>query len=116
MRGPKPHYPIQLTDDEVKALRRLIQARKAGQGQVLRARIILTAHEHPEWSNQQIARAVGTSDRMVRKWRRRWLERHSLEDLPRPGRPRRFSPRGAGDGHGAGVQPAQRAGIALEPL
>jgi hypothetical protein len=31
-------------------------------------------------------------DRVVRHWRRRWSERRSIDDLPRPGRPRVFSP------------------------
>jgi len=73
-------------------LRQLVNSRKASQGQARRARIILSAHEHPEWSNQQIARTVGCSDRAVRTWRQRWAKTKSLEDLPRPGAPKRFSP------------------------
>ena len=92
MPGPKPYYPIQLLDNEIADLRQLINARNAPQGKAKRARIILHAHEHPEWSNQDIARANGCSDRMVRKWRRCWYEVRNLEDLPRPGAPRRFSP------------------------
>ena len=92
MRGPKPKYPIELTSEEEQALKRLVKARKSPQGQVLRARILLAAHEHPGWSNQRIAQEVGCTDRTVRKWRRRWVERKSIEDLPRPGAPRRFSP------------------------
>src|SRR5262249_8421314 len=96
MRGPKPHYPIVLTDDQTAQLRQLVRAHSTPQGQVLRARIVLTAHEQPNCSNQQIAKLLGTSDRMVRKWRRRWVETHSLSDAPRSGAPRRFSPCGAG--------------------
>ena len=92
MRGPKPKYPIELTIEEEQELRRLVNSRKAPQGLVLRARILLTAYEHPEWRNRQIAQAVGCSSRTVRKWRRRWVETKSIEDLPRPGAPRRFSP------------------------
>ena len=92
MRGPKPKYRIQLLDNQIAELRHLVNSRKAPQGQVLRARIILAAAEHPEWSNQEIARRVGCTDRAVRKWRRRWAETQSLEDLPRPGAPKRFSP------------------------
>ena len=40
----------------------------------MRARIILTAHAHPEQSNQQIALTVGTTDRTVRTWRGRWVK------------------------------------------
>jgi len=92
MRGPKPQYPIELTSEEGQSLRRLVQSRKAPQGKVRRARIVLIAYDHPEWSNQQIAGVVGCTDWSVRKWRRRWVTLRSLEDLPRPGAPRRFSP------------------------
>ncbi len=92
MPGPKPKYPVELTSEEEQKLRRLVKAHKAPQGLVRRARILLAAYDHPEWSNQQIAREVGCSDRTVRKWRRRWAERRSIEDLPRPGAPRRFPP------------------------
>ena len=96
MRGPKPHYPIVLTDDAAAQLRQLIRAHSTPQALLLRARIVLTTYEQPNWSNGQIARTLGTSDRMVRKWRRRWVETLSLEDAPRAGAPRRFSPSGAG--------------------
>ncbi len=92
MRGPKPKYPIHLTKGEERMLRQLVQAPSTPQGKARRARIILAAHEHPEWSNQQIAQAAGCSDRTVREWRRRWVESKNLDDLPRPGAPRRFSP------------------------
>ena len=92
MPGPKPKYPIQLLDNEVAQLSQIINSRKAAQGKVLRAKIILAAHEHPEWTNQAIARQVNSTDRSVRFWRRRWVETQSLEDLPRSGAPKRFSP------------------------
>jgi transposase len=92
MPGPKPKYPIKLTTEEEAELQQLVKSRKTAQGKVLRAKIILMAHHHPEWSNQQIAQAVGCTARTVRKWRRRWAETKSVEDLPRSGAPRRFSP------------------------
>lgn len=92
MRGPDPKYPINLTTEQEQQLRQLVNSRKAAQGQVVRARIVLNAYNHPEWSNQQIAQKVGCSDRTVRKWRKRWVETGQLTDLPRPGAPRRFSP------------------------
>lgn len=91
-RGPKPAHPIVLAADEAEHLRSLVRAHSTAQAQVLRARIVVTAHDHPDWTNQAIAQAVGTSDRMVRKWRRRYLETRSLADAPRSGAPRRFSP------------------------
>ena len=92
MPGPKPTHQIQLTADAAQQLRQQIRAHSSPQALVVRAQIVLTAHEHPDWSNQLIAQQLGTSDRMVRKWRRRWNETHSLADAPRPGAPRRFSP------------------------
>src|SRR5438270_5437905 len=103
MRGPKPAYPIRLTAGEAKRLRQLIRAHTTPQTLAVRARIILTAHAHPEQSNQQIASRVGTTDRTVRSWRGRWVKTHSLADAPRSGAPRRFSPSGACAGHGSGL-------------
>jgi transposase len=91
-RGPKPTHSIALTTEETERLRRLVRAHSTAQALVVRAQIVLAAHEHPEWSNQQIAQVSGTSDRMVRKWRERWVATHSLADAPRSGAPRRFSP------------------------
>jgi FixJ family two-component response regulator len=51
----------------------------------LRARIMLRVHEHSEHHNQQIATALGVTDRSVRVWRARWVETHSLADAPRSG-------------------------------
>src|SRR5438270_10024901 len=95
MRGPKPAYPIVLTAEEVKHLQHLIRAHTTPQALAMRARIILSTHEHPEQSNQQIASVVGTTDRTVRAWRGRWVKTRSLAEAPRTGAPRRFSPSGA---------------------
>jgi hypothetical protein len=91
-RGPKPAYPIRLASDEAEHLRSLVRAHSTSQALVLRARIVLTAHDHPDWTNQAIAHSLATSERMVRKWRRRYLETKSFADAPRSGAPRRFSP------------------------
>jgi len=103
MRGPKPAYPIALTAEEAKHLQHLVRAHTTPQTLAVRARIILSAHEHPEQSNQQIAAAVGTTDRTVRAWRGRWVATRSLADAPRSGAPRRFSPSGARTGHRPGL-------------
>ena len=92
MRGPKPSHQIALTDAEAEQLHQMIRAHTTGQTLAIRARIVLAANAHPEWSNQQIAHAIGTSDRLVRKWRQRWAAAHTLADAPRSGAPRRFSP------------------------
>jgi transposase len=92
MPGPKPKYAVELTTEDEQSFRRLVNSRKAPQGKARRARILLAGHDHPEWSNQQIAQEVGTVDRVVRFWRRRWRQTRSIDDLPRSGRPRVFSP------------------------
>src|SRR5258706_12224451 len=99
MRGPKPSYPIELTAAETRQLEQLIRAHTTPQALALRARILLRANAHPEQSNQQLASALGTTDRTVRKWRGRWVNTHELADAPRSGAPRRFSPSGARASH-----------------
>jgi hypothetical protein len=117
MRGPKSTYKIQLSQEEAKHLQQVVQAHKSPQAHVVRAKIVLTANAHPDWDNQRIAHAVGTSDRMVRKWRGRWVATRRLTDAPRSGAPRRFSPSRAGPGHRHGLHLAasdRRAAGALE--
>ena len=92
MSGPKPSHPIVLTESETADVQRLIRAHMSSQALVLRAKIVVTAASHPTWSNAQIASTLHTSDRMVRTWRRCWVETHTLADAPRSGAPRRFSP------------------------
>ena len=92
MSGPKPKYEIELTTEEEQKLRKLANSRTAPYGKVIRAQILVAAYDHPEWTNQQIAQCAGCTDRSVRKWRRRWVEKRSIDDLPRPGAPRRFPP------------------------
>lgn len=103
MPGPKPHYPIVLTTEQEQRLRKMAHSRTAPHGRVVRAQIVLAAYDHPEWNNQRIAQEMGCTSRNVRKWRQRWVEKQSLEDLPRSGAPRRFPPRGARTSDGAGL-------------
>ena len=83
--------PVHLTPQEVKQFLQLAQAHRSPQALARRARIVLTAHAHPTWSSKQMAQLLNLNDRLVRKWRRRWPESHSLKDAPRSGAPRRFS-------------------------
>ncbi len=92
MRGPKASYRIELTSREAEDLRHLERAHTTGQALAVRVQIVLTANAHPDWDNQRIAHAIGTSDRMVRTWRGRWVATGRLTDAPRSGAPRRFSP------------------------
>jgi hypothetical protein len=92
MRGRKTDYPITLTDEQQKHLQQLVKARNTPQGRARRARILLLAAEHPDWTNDQIAAEVHCVEKTVRTWRKRWCKGQSLDDLPRSGRPRVFSP------------------------
>jgi hypothetical protein len=102
MRGPNPSYPIDLTADEANQFEQLIRAYSTPQALVMRTRIILTAYKHPEQSNQQIAAAIGTTDRTVRKWRGRWVTTHSASRRASQWGAEAFFPdprARAGDGH-----------------
>lgn len=84
-----PH--ISLSDPERTELVRVVRARTSEQRAALRARVVLLAAKGER--NEAIAKRVGLSPRKVGQWRRRFAERRlkGLEDLPRPGAPRRFS-------------------------
>ena len=103
MRGRKKEHVVRLDESEMDRLRQVVSSRKAPYGQVRRARIVLTCGEHPDWSDRQVAEQVGCCDRTVRKWRKRWKQTRCLEEAPRSGRPRVFSPGDPGSGDGFGV-------------
>jgi hypothetical protein len=93
-RGPKPQRRIRLTAPEYKELQRITRLRTAPHAEVVRAKILVLAYEHPDWTNTAIARAVGCTDRTVRKWRDRSQAGPALKEAPRPGGPRFFPLRG----------------------
>jgi hypothetical protein len=57
-RGPKPQHKVAPTAPEYRELQRLARRRTASYAEVVRAKILLLAYEHPDWSNAAIARAV----------------------------------------------------------
>jgi hypothetical protein len=97
--------PITLTHDEQARLESLVRAHSTPQALVLRCQVILraAAPDHP--SNLQVANDLQCHRRTVGRWRYRYLAQglNGLQDAPRPGRPRRFSPLNTsgcdGDGH-----------------
>jgi len=95
MPGPKA-LAVELNDNEIESLTKLVKAYQTGQQLALRARIVLSAGQGQ--SNSAIARSLGVHLDTVRQWRRRWqqlqpipLEELSvperLAELPRPGAP-----------------------------
>ena len=97
---------ILLTDEERSALERMSRALSAPHRAVVRAKAILLLAAGQTVS--AVSREVGRERRHVRKWAVRFQKKRlkGLEDLPRSGRPARFSPSG-GDAPGeAGVRAA----------
>ena len=85
--------------------------------QVVRAKIVLLAAEG--MANVEIAARLDTSPQVVHRWRKRFGERRlkGLEDAPRSGRPRVFSPLGERGDQSVGVRAARhhrRAVVALD--
>jgi transposase len=91
MPGPQPQYPIELSETQVRQLTHLSLSYTAPYAEVQRARIVLTAHQHPRWSNTQIARTVGCARDTVQEWRRRWTQQGTLQARARAGAPRTFA-------------------------
>jgi len=92
MPGPLPKYAINLSPEQAAHLQQLSACYTAPFAEVQRARLLLLAHQHPDFSQVQIARQLGCSVDTVKCWRRRWQTTPSLKDAPRTGSPRTFTP------------------------
>ena len=92
---------VRLTEPERARLEALVRAGSTPQALVFRCRIILraAADDHP--TNLQIAAEFHCNRHTVGEWRNRYLQQGlaGLQDTPRPGRPRRFSPLATARGH-----------------
>ena len=86
-------FAIKLHQDERRELETRAAKYTLPYFQVLRARMIL--HAAKGLSNDQIAQRLDTRREVVSLWRKRFFTERlaGLEELPRPGRPRSFSPR-----------------------
>ena len=92
---PSPHAPPIVLDDEKRAqLEGLVRAHSTPQAFVFRAKIVLRAADEDSPCNLQIAAEFGCARDTVGLWRRRFAAQGlpGLQDAPRSGRPRRFSP------------------------
>ena len=92
MSGPRSHRVIELDDAGRAALEALTRRTTAAVALVRRGRIVLLAADGVPLD--RIARAVGVRRTVVRTWvdRYRAAGLAGLQDRPRPGRPRTFSP------------------------
>jgi DNA-binding CsgD family transcriptional regulator len=104
-----PHRVV-LSDEQRRELERRAAAYSGPYRDVVRAKAILLAADG--LSNTEIGERLGQSRQAVSTWRKRFCQEglQGLEERPRPGRPRRFSPGAGGRGQGAGVRAAGRAG------
>lgn len=94
---PTPFPPdVVLNDEQRLQLEKLVRAGSTPQALGFRARLVLRAAEPDRPRNLEIAAEFGCDRQTVATWRRRFLEQGiaGLKDLPRPGRPRSFSPGG----------------------
>lgn len=105
-RGPKPVHRINLKRANYAELVSISRLRNAPYVQVVRAKVLVAAHDHPDWSNERIARFVGCTSRTVRHWRQRWRASRSIEDRERAGAPRFFPLSRARPDHRAGLHAA----------
>jgi len=96
-------YHIVLTVAEEEGLSRRAAKYTSPYFQVLRAKMILLAAQG--CSNDEIAARLDTRRKVVSMWRKRFCEARlaGLDELPRPGRPRAFPPRGRRRGQGPGL-------------
>jgi transposase len=85
---------VVLNDTERFDLESLVRANSTPQALAFRAQLVLRAAESDQLSNWQIGVQFACSRDTVSKWRRRYLEQGlpGLQDAPRSGRPRAFSP------------------------
>ena len=88
----KSPFVIQLTGDEQAALMARPRLYASPHRDVVRAKIVLRASSGLD--NESIAERLGTPRQIVSKWRHRFYAQRlsGLDELPRSGRPARFSP------------------------
>lgn len=92
---PRPFAsPVLLSAEQGETLAALVRARSTPQSLALRCRIVLMAARPEQPTNQQVADALDCDRHTVGLWRERYVLRGltGLQDAPRSGRPRRFSP------------------------
>jgi hypothetical protein len=110
-----PHTVV-LSEAQRRELERRAAAYSGPYRDVMRAKAILSAADG--LSNKEIGERMGCSRQTVSGWRIRFCQDglQGLEDRPRPGRPRRFSPGAGRRSEGDGVRAARGAGRAAVAL
>ena len=96
---PSPHAPSIVLDDQTRdQLEALVRAGSTPQAFAFRAKIVLRAADEEAPPNLQIAAELGCAKNTVGLWRSRFAAQGvpGLQDSPRSGRPRTFSPLATG--------------------
>ena len=103
---------------ERQRLEALVRASSTPQALAFRCRLILRAAEPDAPSNSQIAAELNCERQSVGLWRNRYRQHGlaGLQDAPRSGRPRSFSPLGTPRRARARYQPTRRARLSRDPL
>jgi hypothetical protein len=83
MPGPRPKYVIEFTTPQVAALTHVSASDTAPFAHVQRARILLLAHQRPDWNNHQSAQGVASCVETMRVWRPRRPQEPTRADRPR---------------------------------
>lgn len=106
MATPKTQLRIVLTQEERSTLQTIARSTALEHRSVIRAKLVLLLAEGHTLS--EVGRQVGLERRIVRKWAHRFVRKRlkGLEDLPRSGRPARFSPRSGAVPGEAGMRAA----------
>ena len=83
-----------LSSEESVYLHQVVNARSSPQGLAFRARIILRCAGPGVPRNDQVAAELGCDPDTISRWRQRFRAQRleGLQDRPRSGRPRAFSP------------------------
>lgn len=92
---PRPFGSVVELPDELRDnLESLLRAGSTPQALAFRCRIVLCAASLDNPSNQDIAGKLGCNRHTVGRWRERFVAKglEGLQDAPRSGRPRSFSP------------------------
>jgi Winged helix-turn helix len=110
--------PISLTSDDHARLESLVRAHSTPQALAFRCRLILRIATPDQPSNVQVATEMACERHTVSRWRQRYLAHglHGLQDAPRSGRPRRFSPLRAGGCAGDGDQETGHLSLSRHPV
>lgn len=93
---PHPFAPtMELNAETRQRLQALTRAHSTPQALVFRCRLIVRIGASDQPSNLQVANEMGCARNTVARWRNRYVQQGlaGLQDAPRPGRPRSFSPR-----------------------